>query len=89
MAESANTYTVIKFNHLVEDLEMIVGDIYSTFSLEIRQTYNLVLKQEVIKARNYTSQHEYKLEDMGYTPEQIIDEYQDIFEFFRFDTEGE
>jgi len=43
---------------------------------------------EVRKARNYTSQHEYRLEDMGFTPEQIIAEYQDVFEFFGFDIEG-
>lgn len=89
LAESANTYTVVKYKHLVQDLEMIVGDIYSTFGLAVSPNYAQVLKMEVSKAENYTSRHNYALEDMGYTPEQIIAEYQDVFELFSFDTEGE
>ena len=88
LEESANTYTFVKYKSLVQDLEQTVNGIYTTFSLQISQTYNLVLKNEVREARNYTSQHEYKLEDMGFTPELIITEYQDVFEFFGFDIEG-
>ncbi|MEA3326313.1 MAG: sulfotransferase [Chloroflexota bacterium] len=89
LAQSAHTYKVVKFKQLVQDLEQTVIDICTAFGLETSPEFGQALKEEVRKADAYTSRHKYSLEDMGITPDQIVAEYQDVFERFDFDTEGE
>jgi len=88
LAQNGNIFTVAKYDALVQDLAQTVRDIYTTLGLKISQTYTQVMKEEVKKARDYSRRHEYNLDDMGLTKEQIIAEYQDVFKRFGFDTEG-
>jgi hypothetical protein len=85
----ADSYTVVKHNDLVRDLEQTIADIYAALGLEISPEYAQALEEEVRKARDYTSRHEYAVEDMGFTREQIVLEYQDVFDRFGFETSGE
>ncbi len=87
LAQSGNLYTVAKYNDLVQDLGGTVRDIYNALGIEMNHTYSRLLEDEVEKARGYKSRHKYNLEKMDFTKEQIISEYQDVFEHFGFDTE--
>jgi hypothetical protein len=85
-----DSYIVVRFNDLVGDLERTIADIYQRFGFDINPAFAQVLREEAEKARNYRSRHEYSLEPMGLTREQIVAEYEDVFDRFRFDTgEGE
>jgi len=87
LAQSGNLYTIAKYDHLVRDLGEAVREIYKDLGFEINQIYAKLLDDEVKKARGYKSKHAYDLESLGFTKEQIITEYQDVFERFGFDTE--
>jgi len=81
-----NPYKIVQYENLVGDLGGTVRSIYDTFGLEMRPDYVQVLKQEVRKANNYTSRHEYELEEMGYSKEQILAAYRDAIKRFGFET---
>ncbi len=79
-------YVVVNYNDLVQDAERTVADIYRRLGFEISPDFARVLREEAEKARNYRSEHEYSLEQMGLTREQIVAEYEDVFARFGFDT---
>lgn len=79
-------YIVVNFNDLVHDARRTVTAIYDRFGFEITSAYDDLLREATERARNYESDHEYSLEEMGLTREQIVDQYEDMFERFGFDT---
>lgn len=83
----ANTipYKIVQYEDLVGNLGGTVRGIYDAFGLVMQHDYADTLKQEVRKANNYNSQHEYELAEMGYTPEQIMAVYEEAFKQFGFD----
>jgi hypothetical protein len=83
-----NSAIVVNFNDLVQNARGVVTEIYNRFGLELSPAFDEILRQATEKARTYESEHEYSLEEMGLTPEQIVSEYKDVFERFNFDTGG-
>lgn len=83
------TYAIVRHDDLVQDLEQTVIDTYTALGFDISPEFARALKEEVEKARQYTSRHRYSLEEMGLTQEQILAEYQDVFERFGFETPGD
>jgi hypothetical protein len=81
-----DSYIVVNFNDLVSDAEQMVADIYSRFGFDISPAFAQVLQEEAEKARSYRSKHEYSLKQMGLTREQIVAQYEDVFDRFDFDT---
>ena len=77
--------TIVRFEDHVHNLARTVKKIYADLGLEISPTYEQALQIEVRKAQSYNSHHQYDLVEMGYTSEQIIAEYQDVFDRFGFD----
>lgn len=80
------SYIVVNFGDLVGDAEQTVIDIYDRFGFEMTPRFAQVLREEAEKARHHESDHEYSLEEMGLTRQQIVSEYEDIFDRFGFDT---
>ncbi|MFW6136095.1 MAG: sulfotransferase family protein, partial [Chloroflexota bacterium] len=76
---------VVTFGDLVGDLGQTISDVYDGLGLDMGPRYPEALKAEVEKARRYESQHEYSLEEMGFTHERIKAEYQDVLDRFDFD----
>jgi hypothetical protein len=81
-----DSYVVVNFNDLVRDARRTVREIYERFGLEVSPEFDEILKQATEWARNHESEHEYSLEEMGLTCEQIVSLYGDVFERFGFDT---
>jgi len=77
---------VINFNDLVTDARGVVAEIYERFGLELRDEFDEILIQATRRARQHNSEHEYSLNEMGLTREQIVSEYEEVFERFNFDT---
>jgi hypothetical protein len=80
----AGTHTVVMYEDLVGDLKQTVTDTYAVFGFEVSPTYAAALEEEVRKAREYTSDHQYSLQEMGLTQERIRAEYRDVYERFGF-----
>lgn len=80
------THTVVHYDDLVQDLGKTISDIYDALGFDIGPEYAQLLREETEKARQYESRHQYSLEEMGFTREQIIAEYQDVFDRFGFQT---
>lgn len=81
-----DSYIVVNFKDLVGDPEQTIVGIYQRLGFDISPPFAQVLREEAEKARNYRSRHKYSLERMGLTREQIIAEYEDVFDRFGFDT---
>jgi len=79
-------YMVVNYNDLVQDAEHTIAEIYQRLGFEISPAFARVLREEAEKARNYRSKHEYSLEQMGLTREEVVAEYEDVFARFGFDT---
>lgn len=84
-----NSAIVVNFNDMVKDARGVVTEIYDRFGLQLTPEFDEILRQATEKARNHESEHEYSLEEIDLTREQIVSEYREIFERFRFDARGE
>lgn len=83
------SYIVVNFNDLVSNTEQTVAEIYTCFGLEIDPAFAQVLRKETHRARLHESKHEYSLGEMGLSRQQIVAEYEDIFDRFGFDEGSE
>jgi len=68
----------VKFNNLVNNADQTVQSIYDRFGLTISPKYHKILNQETLRARNYQSQHEYSLAEMGISQEQLRERFKDV-----------
>lgn len=83
-----NSAIVVSFDDLVTDAHEVVRTIYERFGLELSSEFDEILIQATRRARQHESEHEYSLEEMGLTQEQIVDRYREVFDRFDFDTRG-
>lgn len=81
-------YLVLRYDHLVGNLEASIHKIYNHFGISFSEEYSLVVNKAVEKAADYVSKHKYSLTEIGYSPEQVYQNYKQIFERFEFDLNG-
>ena len=84
---SDNHYTFLTYDALARNLEETISNLYKRFGLNISPSFQVQLKIEDEKSRNFKSNHVYSLEDFSLTPERILEEYSDIFEYYGFNTD--
>ncbi|MGC9521771.1 MAG: sulfotransferase family protein [Anaerolineae bacterium] len=77
----------VNFHELVADPEKVVSEIYDNFGFEISPAFAEILKEETVRARQHKSDHKYSLEGVGFTREQILSAYNDVFDRWGFDRE--
>jgi hypothetical protein len=82
-------HVIVNFDDLVQRAEDTVAEIYGRFGMQISPAFAQTLREEGEKARNYSSDHEYSLEEMGLTHDEIVTEYERTFSRFGFDTRSE
>jgi len=82
--EPEGRYVVVRYEDLVGDLEGTVKGIYTGLGLEPGPGYAEALVEELEKARRYVSTHEYCLEDVGMTREEIREVYGEVCERFGY-----
>jgi len=86
---STSDYLIMKYRALTEHLDHSVRLIYHHFEIPMTPAFEEKLAVAVEKARSYVSKHKYSLIEMGYTPQQMLDYYNGIFERFDFDPRTE
>ena len=79
---------VVDFDDMVSDARRVVREIYERFGLELSPAFDEILRRATERARQHESEHEYSLQEMGLTAEQIVSQYKEVFERFEFDTRG-
>lgn len=80
-----NSWVVVNYDDLVGDPEQTIVAIYERFGFEMSSAFAQVLRAEAAGARRFSSRHQYSLEKLGLTREQVVTEFQDIFDRFGFD----
>lgn len=78
-------YLVLRFDELTGNPQKAVQKIYQLLELQISSAFAGVLGEETLKSRQYKSQHNYSLEQVGYTREQIKQEFMEVFQRWSFD----
>lgn len=81
------SYVIVNYDDLISDPSDTVRKIYQRIGSPISENFAQVLDREAARARVYRSRHAYSLEKLGLDREQILQEFQDIFERFGFDAE--
>lgn len=82
------SYIIVNYDDLTANPRETVRRIYEHFGFELDPEFDRILVEANEKSRRYKSSHDYTLEDTGFTREQIVEEYADLFERFGFDMEG-
>jgi omega-hydroxy-beta-dihydromenaquinone-9 sulfotransferase len=77
----------VNFHEMVADPEKVVSEIYHHFGLEIDARFAAILKEATKQAHMHESKHKYSLEEVGFSREQILATYDDVFERWGFDRE--
>ena len=77
----------IRYDHLIDDPERVVSEVYDFLDLDMSENFASVLKQEAEKSRQFQSEHSYTLEEMQLNPEQITESFSGVFEFYEFSAE--
>jgi omega-hydroxy-beta-dihydromenaquinone-9 sulfotransferase len=75
----------VNFHEMVANPEKVVTGIYQHFGLEIDARFAAVLKLETKRAREHKSNHVYSLGEVGFTREQILSTYSDVFDRWGFE----
>ncbi|MCC6489702.1 MAG: sulfotransferase [Candidatus Hydrogenedentes bacterium] len=79
-------FAFVNYDELRKDLKGTVSGLYSRFGFEAGPVFLDRLNKEHEMARVYSSTHLYSLEQFGLTPEDILEDFGDIFQRFGFDT---
>jgi hypothetical protein len=81
-------YVILKYDDLVGNLESSIQKIYNRFGIPYSDRFAEKVTKAVEKANGYVSKHKYSLIEMGYTPDQVYENYKPIFERFNFELNG-
>lgn len=89
LAGAPDSFTEVKFEEMIRDPQATLTAIYRHFDLEIIPAFATILQQETERTRTYKSEHVYSLEEMGFTREEILDTYSDVFEKWGYEMNHE
>jgi hypothetical protein len=80
------SYALVVHHDLLHNLNETVRRLYEKFGYELGEEFAAALAEADQKQREFRSTHQYSLEQFGLDREQILTDFQDIFERFGFDT---
>ena len=79
-------WMVLNYEDLVANPAKAIAGIYNKFGYEMDDSFKEILLHTKRREQNYTSRHKYNYEEMGFTREEIITGFREIFDEFGFDT---
>ena len=85
-AHPSARHLVMKYDDLIQRPEMVIRGFYEQFGYPNQPGLPVIIDQAVKETLAFKSDHSYSLEEMGFTREQIVEMYADIFERFNFET---
>ena len=79
-------HLIVSYDDLIQRPEAVIRGFYEQFGYPDQPGLPIIIDQAVKETLAFKSDHNYSLEEMGFTREQIIETYKDIFERFNFET---
>jgi hypothetical protein len=80
---------ILNYDDLIQRPEAVIRGFYEQFGYPDKPGLPIIIDQAVKETLTFKSDHSYSLEKMGFTREQIVRIYADIFERFGFETREE
>jgi len=84
----ASEYIILKYENLVDELDFSIRRLYSQFGIPINAEFEVTLAAAVEEAKHFVSKHKYSLIEIGYQPQQVYEQFEEIFERFHYDLNG-
>jgi len=78
-------HLILKYDDLIQRPEHVLHSFYEQFGYPDKPGLHDIVDQAVKETLSFHSDHIYSYEEMGFTRQQIIELYSDIFERFDFD----
>lgn len=85
-AHPSPRHLIMKYDDLIQRPESVIRAFYEQFGYPDKPGLPVIIDQAVKETLAFKSDHSYSLEKMGFTREQIMRIYADIFERFNFET---
>jgi hypothetical protein len=79
-------HLILNYDDLIQRPEHVIRSFYEQFGYPEKPGLDDIVDQAVKETLSFNSDHVYSYEEMGFTREQIVHTYADIFERFGFDT---
>lgn len=79
-------HLILKYDDLIQRPEAVIRGFYEQFGYPDKPGLPIIIDQAVKETLAFKSDHDYSLAEMGFSREQIIETFKDIFERFEFDT---
>jgi hypothetical protein len=76
---------IVKYDDLMQSSDSVIRSIYARFGYPESEALESLLSEAAADARAHSSSHRYSYEAMGFTREQIVQEFAHIFARFGFD----
>jgi hypothetical protein len=74
---------------LIQRPEYVIRSFYEQFGYPDKPGLPIIIDQAVKETMTFNSDHTYSYEEMGFTRQQIVDMYPEIFKRFNFETREE
>jgi len=79
-------HLILKYDDLIQRPEAVIRGFYEQFGYPDKPGLPIIIDQAVKETLTFNSDHNYSYEKMGFTREQIVKIYTDIFARFNFET---
>jgi len=79
-------HLILKYDDLIQRPEAVIRAFYEQFGYPDRPGLEVIIDLAVKEALSYHSDHVYSYEEMGFTREEIVNRYADVFKRFGFET---
>ena len=77
---------ILKYDDLIQRPEAVIRGFYEQFGYPDKPGLPIIIDQAVKETLTFSSDHNYSYEKMGFSREQIIERFSDIFKRFEFET---
>jgi hypothetical protein len=88
-AHPSPRHLILKYDDLIQRPEQVIRGFYEQFGYPDKPGLDGIINQAVQETLSFRTDHFYSYEEMGFTRQQIVEMYRDIFERFEFDTRDE
>ena len=85
-AHPSPRHLIMKYDDLIQRPEAVIRGFYEQFGYPDKPGLPIIIDQAVKETLTFNSDHNYSYEKMGFSREQIVKIYADIFERFDFET---
>ena len=82
-------HLILKYDDLIQRPERVLRAFYEQFGYPDKPGLDQIVDEAVKETLSFNSDHTYSYEEIGFTREQIVELYSEVFERFDFDKRGQ